>query len=207
MHLHFSRDGSVPCTMYLWLSVQWVARRGKGPLNWPTTAHLCPAVNGTWTSEHVKSAKVIFIFIFIFANVISRKRGFPSDLCVVFLSEWKPRRCASNRSAGNHSPCIVSNFLQHYQGCIVFDVWDNLLQQDVDNAKRNSCEKHNRRSIWDYLDHFACILCVGTDTIARSKRPQGYIQISIEHDTAQTTRSTGRFLRRENLLRWEHEFR
>ena len=109
-----------------------------------------------------------FLQIYVYLSVVKLEvlpivdimHTFPSVLYPFFLSERKLRICASNRSAGSNSPRIVSNLLQHYQGCIVLDVWDDLAQQGVDNANRDSCEKHNRRSIWDDLDHYACRLCV-----------------------------------------------
>ena len=74
-------------------------------------------------------------------------------------------------------------------------------------SDRDSCEKRNRRSISDDLDPYAFRLCMVSDISIWSKRSQGYVQIPAEHETVQITRSTGRFLRRENLLRREHEFR
>ena len=102
-----------------------------------------------------------------------------------FASDNLPRDC------NNRIPCV----------------WNRNPKLDDLLSDRKACEKHNRRSIWDDLDPYAFRLCMVTDIIIRSKRSQGYIQIPTEHETVQITRSTGRFLRRENLLRWEHEFR
>ena len=204
-----SRDGDVPHAPLI-VVLRGMSREGS---TWVFSSNY-----GSFTSNfsvtcflHVDNFLQIIVYLSVVKlevlPIVDIMHTFPSFLCPFFLSKRKLRICASNRSAGSNSPRIVSNLLQHYQGCTVFDVWDDLAQQGLDNANRNSCEKHNRRSIWDDLDHYACRLCVVTDTIIRSKRPQGYTQIPAEHDTVQITRSTGRFLRRENLLRREHEFR
>ena len=211
---HLKGWGRATCVIDCW---RYVVCRGKGPLG------LFSSKSGLFSSNvfchmfflHVDN----FLQIYVYLSVVKLEvLPIVLDAMHMFLSAPFPhvsflfeRRephnhvnpdregLALQRIAPDNLPSDCDNRIP----C----VWNRNPKLDDLLSDRKACEKHNRRSIWDDLDHYACRLCMVTDIIIRSKRSQGYIQIPAEHETVQITRSTGRFLRRENLLRWEHEFR